>query len=219
MSVSLGQWNEEITCRTQFHLSGRWKFLQNRPKWFTYCVSGALRGCYFSLSHFPSWIREDMFHGVNLWNKKLLEILQVVHLSTHWKWKSLSCLWHDCSPPGFSVLGILQARILEWVAIPFSGESSQPRDRTQISHIAGDSLPSEPPGNPKNAGMGSLSLLQGIFPAQELNPGLLHCRQILYQLSYQGSTREYRLKPPGMSKLGRNWLWNSIFQRVRKNKP
>jgi len=35
--------------------------------------------------------------------------------------------------------------------------------------------------------MGSLSLLQGIFPRQELNRGLLHCRWILYQLSYQGS--------------------------------
>ena len=38
----------------------------------------------------------------------------------------------------------------------------------------------------QNTGVGSLSLLQGIFPTQELNWGLLHCRQILYQLSYQG---------------------------------
>ena len=43
----------------------------------------------------------------------------------------------DCSPPGSSVHGILQARILEWVAIPFSRGSSQPRDRTQVSHTAG----------------------------------------------------------------------------------
>ena len=50
-----------------------------------------------------------------------------------------------------------------------------------------DSLPAEPPGKPKNSGVGSLSLLQWIFPTQELNLGLLHCRQILYQLSYQGS--------------------------------
>ena len=55
----------------------------------------------------------------------------------------------DCSPRGSSVHGILQARILEWVA------------------------------------MGSL--LQGIFPSQGPNPGLLHCRQILYRLSHQGS--------------------------------
>ena len=39
----------------------------------------------------------------------------------------------------------------------------------------------------QNTGMGSLSLLHGIFPTQELNWGLLHCRWILYQLSYQGS--------------------------------
>ena len=42
----------------------------------------------------------------------------------------------DHSPPGSSVHGILQARILEWVAISFSGTSSQPRDRTWVSCIA-----------------------------------------------------------------------------------
>ena len=42
-----------------------------------------------------------------------------------------------CSPPGFSVYGILQARILEWIAIPFSRRYSQPRDWTQVSRIAG----------------------------------------------------------------------------------
>jgi len=41
----------------------------------------------------------------------------------------------DCSPPGFSLHGILQARIPEWVVIPFSRESSQPRDRTWVSCI------------------------------------------------------------------------------------
>ena len=39
----------------------------------------------------------------------------------------------------------------------------------------------------QNAGVGSLSLLQGIFPTQGSNPGLPHCRQILYQLSHKGS--------------------------------
>ena len=52
----------------------------------------------------------------------------------------------DCRPPGSSVHGICQARILEWVAISFSRGSSQPRDWTQLSCIIGDSLPSEPPG-------------------------------------------------------------------------
>ena len=41
----------------------------------------------------------------------------------------------------------------------------------------------------QNTGVGSLSLLQGIFPTQGLNPGLLQCRQILYQLSHKGSPR------------------------------
>ena len=43
----------------------------------------------------------------------------------------------DCSPPGFSVHGILQARILEWVVIHFSKGSSQLRDQTQVSRVAG----------------------------------------------------------------------------------
>ena len=51
----------------------------------------------------------------------------------------------DCSPPGFSVHGILLVRILEWVEDP------------------------------------------GIFPTHGLNPGVLHCRRILYHLSQQGS--------------------------------
>ena len=50
-----------------------------------------------------------------------------------------------------------------------------------------DSLPAEPQGKPKNTGVGSLSLLQRIFPTQESKQGLLHCREILYQLSYLGS--------------------------------
>ena len=43
----------------------------------------------------------------------------------------------DCSSPGSSVHGILQVRILEWVAIPFSWESSPPKDRTWVSCVAG----------------------------------------------------------------------------------
>ena len=50
-----------------------------------------------------------------------------------------------------------------------------------------DSLPSEPLGKPKNTGLVSLSLLQWLFPTQESNWGLLHCRHIIYQLSYEGS--------------------------------
>ena len=53
----------------------------------------------------------------------------------------------DCSPTGFSVHGILQARPLEWIAIHLSRGSSLPRDRTPVSWQA-DSLPLAPPGKP-----------------------------------------------------------------------
>ena len=158
-----------------------------------------------------------------------------------------------CSLPGSSVHGILQARVLKWVAIPFSKGSSPPRDRTWVSCIAGDTLPcthlyhpkqelkhfhhpwkfhlscyafilsfhpqaitfqflsvcslitkSRPtvlwphglqsvcPGDPLSMGfprqeywIGCHFLLQGIFPAQGSNLGLLHCRRILYHLNHQ----------------------------------
>ena len=58
----------------------------------------------------------------------------------------------DCSLPGSSVHGILQARLLEWVAIPFSRGSSQPRDQTTVPALQADSLLSEPPGKPQQSG-------------------------------------------------------------------
>ena len=101
---------------------------------------------------------------------------------------SLSTIISERESESHSVV-ILQARILEWVAIPFSRESSQPRDRTRVSALQADSLPAEPPGKPKNTGVCSLSLCQRIFPTQESNWDLLHCRRILYQLSHQGNPR------------------------------
>ena len=92
-----------------------------------------------------------------------------------------------CDPMDYRVHGILQARILEWVAVPFSRGSSQLRDWPKALALQADSLPAEPSGKPKNTEVGSLSLLQWIFPSQAMNQGLLHCRQILYQLNYQGS--------------------------------
>ena len=84
-----------------------------------------------------------------------------------WKWKSLSHVWLWSHV--YTVHGILQATVLDWVAVPFSRESSQPRDWTQISCIAGrlqDYLPFEPLGKPKNSRVGILPLLSepGIEP-------------------------------------------------------
>ena len=74
-----------------------------------------------------------------------------------------------CDPVDYTVHGILQS--MEWLPIPFSRVSSQPRDWTQISlTLQADSLPAGPPGKPNNTGMGSLSLLQGL-PDPGIEPG------------------------------------------------
>ena len=58
---------------------------------------------------------------------------------------------HPCDPMDNRVHGILQARILEWAAVPFSRGSSQPRDQTQISHVAGRFFTSGATGEGHNA--------------------------------------------------------------------
>ena len=66
--------------------------------------------------------------------------LQVDACMAQWKWSEVAqscptlCDPMDCSLPGSSIHGIFQARVLEWVAISFSIESSWPRDRTRVSH-------------------------------------------------------------------------------------
>ena len=77
---------------------------------------------------------------------------------------------------------------------PSPGDLPNPWIEPRFPTLQADSLPSEPPGKSKNTGVGNLSLLQGNFPTQELNQGALHCRQILYQLSYLGSPQK-RLCP------------------------
>ena len=116
-----------------------------------------------------------------------------------------------CNPMDYTVHGILQARILEWVAFPFSGDLSNPGIEPRSPTLQVDSLPAEPPGKPKNTGVGSLSVLQRIFPTQESNQGLLHCRRILYQLSYQGTP-----KRKGLNHLWTGWisLLSKGFSRV-----
>ena len=72
---------------------------------------------------------------------------------------------------------------------PHPGDLPNPGINPRSPVLQVDSLPAEPQGKPKNTGVGSLSLLQGIFPTQGSIPGLPHCRRILYQLSPQGSPR------------------------------
>ena len=68
-----------------------------------------------------------------------------------------------------------------WSGWPFPSPEDLPNPgiKPRFPALQADSLPDEPPGKPKNTGEGSLSLLQGNFPTQESNRGLLHCRRIL----------------------------------------
>ena len=100
------------------------------------------------------------------------------------KWKSLSCVWLFANPMDYTVHGIFQARIPEW-PFPSPGDLPTPGIKPRSPALQAGSLPPEPQGKPKNTGVGSLSLLQGIFPPQGSNPGLLHCRWILYQLNHK----------------------------------
>ena len=82
--------------------------------------------------------------------------------------QSCPTLW---DPMDFTVHGILQVRILEWVAFPFYRGFSQPKS----PELQADSLPAEPQRKPKSTGVGSLSLLHWIFPTQESNQSFLNC--------------------------------------------
>ena len=79
-----------------------------------------------------------------------------------------------------------------WSGQPFpsAGGLLNPEIEPRSLTLQLDSLPHEPQGKPKNTRVGSLSLLQQIFPTPESNWGLLHCSQILYQLKYGGSPHE-----------------------------
>ena len=84
-----------------------------------------------------------------------------------------------------------------WSRQPFPspGDLPNPGNEPRSPILQADSLPAEPQGKPNNTEVGSLSLLQWIFPTQELNWGLLHCRWILYQLSYQGNPFQTKGNP------------------------
>ena len=115
-----------------------------------------------------------------------------------------SCDPMNCSLPGSSVHGILQARKLEWVVISFSksclvmSNSLQPHGLYCSWNSSG-----------QNTVVSSLSLLQGIFPTLESNPGLLHCRRILHQLSYKGSPRILEWVAYSFSSVS-SWLRNRV---------
>ena len=102
-------------------------------------------------------------------------------VSCQWKWKSLSCVQLFATPWTVSVDF---SRTEYWSGWPFlsPGYLPNPGIEHRSPALQAHSLPAEPQGKPKNTGVGSLSHLPQIFMTQKSNRGLLHCRQILYQL-------------------------------------
>ena len=80
--------------------------------------------------------------------------------------------------------GFSKQEYLSGLSDPLPGYLPNPGIQPRSPTLQADSFPSEPSGSLKNTRVESLSLLQGNFRTQKLNPGLLHCRWILYQLSY-----------------------------------
>ena len=120
---------------------------------------------------------------------------------TQWTWVWVnSRSWWWTGRPGMLLFMGSQRVGHDWVTelnwrphgtdVPPPGELPNPRIKSTSPTLQVDSLLSEPQGKPKSTVEGSLSLLQGNFLTQELNWGLLHCRQILYQLSYWGSPKQ-----------------------------
>ena len=98
----------------------------------------------------------------------------------------------DCSPPGSSVRGILQARRLEWVAISFSRGSSRLRDRTHVSHVSRIGcvfFPTVPPGKPG---------LLGETRRKPLTKDWLRMRRILSEMGALSKQRNHGIiRRPG----------------------
>ena len=130
--------------------------------------------------------------------------MQSTFLNHLWEFGHL--LWHCCCclvtklwptllwPHGLDwqaplFMGFSRQEYWSGLPCPPPGNLPNPGIEPTSPALQADSLLAEPQGKPKNTGVGSLSLLQGIFLIQESNQGLLRCRWILYQLSYQGSQR------------------------------
>ena len=115
MHHSICRWSNPYVIRFSVY------FLRSRIFFFINIASSNVRN--LSLMYYYHEIHSLYSNGVN-------EVIVA---------QSFPTLWDpmDCSPPGFSVHGILHTRILEWVAIHFSRGSSQPRDWIQVTCIAG----------------------------------------------------------------------------------
>ena len=89
--------------------------------------------------------------------------------------------------PALLSMGLSRQEYWSGLPCPPPGDLPNPGTEPRSPTVKADSLSSEPPGKPTDTGVGSARLLQGIFSPQVANRGLLHYRQILYQINYQGS--------------------------------
>ena len=110
----------------------------------------------------------------------------------------------DCSPPGSTVYGVLQARILEWVAISFSRGSSQPRDYTWASCLAGGFFTTEPLGKPE-VGYCYLQPSNYLLSISSSHEAAVSLQQRLCLLF-----------PPELPQLIKTWLLPSVFRHTIK---
>ena len=126
--------------------------------------------CLFSLSDLKTVIQSEVMLSI-----KLCLVTQ---------WCLTLCSFHGLQPSRILCpWGFSRQEYYSGLPCPPPGDFLNPGMKPRSPIFQVDSLVTEPPRQPKNTVVGSLSLLQGIFPSQESNQGLLHFRQVLYQLS------------------------------------
>ena len=122
----------------------------------------------------------------------------------------------DCTPPGSPIHGILQARILEWVAISFSRESFWLRDRTQVSCIAGRFFIAEPPAAAAAKSLQSCPTLYDPIdgsPPGSTVPGILQARTLEWVAISFSNAWKWKVKVKLLSRV-RLWTtpWTAAYQ-------